>query len=107
VPMIFRAGFLVVRGENFILAVVLPDHIEHVRQAVVVIVADVWAEQCLRHRMRRVVFVKNGDEAGKDLFRLLLLRRVVDFVARAVKNDARMIPVAAPRCQPRQFSTSR
>src|SRR5205807_1133157 len=88
-------GLLLVRREDFVLAVVLSDNVEHVREAVVVVVADVGTEKRLRDGARRIVLVEHGDERGEDALGEVGLRRVVNLVAGAVDDYARMVAVAA------------
>src|SRR4051794_33261304 len=54
--------FLFIRGKNFVLAIVLSDYVQDVSQPVIVIVADVGAEQPLRYGPRWIVFVKGRNE---------------------------------------------
>ena len=90
----FAAGFVLVRGEQFIEAIIRADHVEQVGQPVVIVVADVGPKKGLRDGPGGIVRVKNGDEAGQDGFRFFGLRGVVNLIARAPQHDAGMIPVA-------------
>ena len=83
------------RGEQFVVAIVRADDIQHVGQAVIVIVAHVRTEQRLRDGPRRVVFVADLERGRAELSWPARLGRVVNFVADAVEDDARMVAVAA------------
>ena len=85
--------FLFMRGQDFILAVVLSHHVQQISQAVVVVVADVWTKQSLGNRTRRIVLVKRLYQRRKNLIRQLGLWRIVDFIAGAVNDHARMIAI--------------
>ena len=97
--LVFRADdfarwILLVRGQDFVLPIILADDVEHVCQSVIVVVAGVRAEQRLRHRPGRVGFVGNCHQSPENALCQFRLRRVVNFVAHAVKDDAGMIAVA-------------
>ena len=85
---------LVMRGKNFVFTIILTDHVEHIREAVIVVVAGIGTEQSLRHGPGRVGGVGHRNEVGKNSPGLVRLRRVMDFVADAVNDDARMIAIA-------------
>ena len=84
-----------VGGQNLVFTVVLPHHVEHIGQSIVVIVAHVGAEEGLRHRARGVVFVEDLKQPGQNAMRQFGVGRVVNLVASAPENDAGMVAVAA------------
>ena len=90
----FARGILLMRSKDFVLAIILSDDVEHVRESVIVVVAGVRAEQRLRHRPGWIGFMGDLHETLENALRQFGLRRVVDFVADAVKNDAWVIAVA-------------
>jgi hypothetical protein len=84
-----------VGSQDLVDAIVLAYDVEHVGQAVVVIVADVGAEEGLRDGTRRVVFVEDGEEPGENAVRQFGVGRVVNFIAGGPQNDTGMVAVAA------------
>ena len=74
-------------GQQLLVAVVRSDDIQKVGQTVVVIMAYIRPEEPLRHGPRRIVFVKNFNQAGKNFFRQLFPDGVPDFIPRAVQDD--------------------
>ena len=62
----FARGLLLVGGEQLVVTIIGADDVEQVGQAVVVIVADVGAEEGLSHGARGIAFMENMDEAGED-----------------------------------------
>ena len=89
------SGLVALRCEQFIVAIIGANDIEHIGKSVGVIAAHVGPEQRLRHRPRGIVRVTDLDQAFQNRFGEIGLGRVVDFIADAVENDARMISVAA------------
>ena len=83
----FARGFCLMSGEQFVVAVIRADDVQHVGQAVVVVMADVRPEQGLGHRPGGIVFVADLDQAFEDALGEFRFRRVVDFVAGAVENE--------------------
>ena len=65
----FARGLFIMGREQFGVAIIGADDIEQVRQAVVVIVAGVGAEQRLGDGARRVVGMENPHQAGEDFQR--------------------------------------
>ena len=86
-----------VRGQNLLLAIVLPDDVQQVGQAVVVVVAGVRTEQRLGHRPRRIVGMEGLTSVRQDGNGDLRMRRVVNFVAGRPEDDAGVIAVAHHR----------
>ena len=91
----FSGWFGVVRREKFVFTIVLADDIEQIGEAVIVIVAGIGTEESLSDRAGRIVLVEDFDQAGKNLLGVLGFRRIADFVAGTVKNDAGMVAVAS------------
>src|SRR5206468_711534 len=83
--------------EQFAVAVVRTDDIEHVREAVVVIVTHVRPKERLGDGPRWIILVTDFNEALQDSLREFRFRRVVDFIANTPENDARMIAVTTNR----------
>ena len=69
------------------------EMVEPVGQAVGVITADVRPEQRLRHRPGRIGCMSGFHQPLENALRQLRLRRVVDFVAHAVEDDAGVIAI--------------
>src|SRR5947209_18676369 len=84
---------LLMRGQNLILAIILTNYVENVRESIVIIMTDVRPKERLRDRAHRIAFVKSSNQRGKDLLRQLSLRRVMNFVAGAVDDHARVIAI--------------
>ena len=82
------------RFEQFLIAIICPNHIQQVRQTVRVIPTNIGPEQCLRHRACGIVLVADFDEPLQNSLRQFLLGRVLDLVAHTPENYARMIPIA-------------
>src|SRR5260370_30556561 len=83
------------RCQDFVLAIVLADYVENVRESIVVIMTDVRTKKCLRYRTSWIAFMKSGHQRGKDLLRQFSLWRVVYFIARTVDDHTRMVAIAA------------
>ena len=62
----FARRLLRVRGEDFVLAIILSDHVEQIREAVVVVMAHVGPEQRLGRRPSGIVLVNDFDEAFEN-----------------------------------------
>src|SRR5881628_2946746 len=90
----FACGFVGVRFEYLLLAIVLTDYVEEVGEAIVVVVRDVGAKESLCDWARGVVGVGRGDELFKDGDCDAAARGVVDFVAYGPENDGGVVSVA-------------
>ncbi len=89
------AGGLVGVGfEDLLLAIVLAYDVEEISEAVVIVVADVGAEESLRYGARRVVGVCGGYELFEDGNCDFGLGCVVNLVADGVEDDAGMVAIA-------------
>ena len=80
--------------QGSLFAIILPDHVQNIGKAVVVIIADIGAKQRLGYGTRRVVFMKDLDQAGEDRLCDIGFGRVVYLISGTVNNYARMISVA-------------
>ena len=89
----FAGGLLRVGGEDFFRAIILADDVEHVGEAVVVIVTDVGAEEGLGYGAGGIDFVEGVDDALQFSLGEIGLGGVVDFVAGAPEDDAGVIAV--------------
>ncbi len=85
---------LAVGGEDLVFAIVLPDDVQQVGEAVVVVVTHVGPEQRLRDGPGRVGIMERGDQTLEDPAGEIGLRRVADFIAGAIENDAGVVAVA-------------
>ncbi len=79
--------------QNFALAIILADHVENIRESIVVIMTDVRPKERLRYWARRIAFVERSNQRSKNLFCQVSLRRVMNFVSGAVDNYARVIAI--------------
>ena len=82
------------RGEQFVVSIVRADDIEHVGEAIVVIVTDVRPEQCLGDRPRGIGFMTDVDQPLEDLLGEFFPGGVANLVADTPENHAGMIAVA-------------
>src|SRR4051794_15679526 len=89
---------LLVSGEDLFFAVILANDIEHIREAIVVVIRafDVGAEESLSNRPCWVVLMERIDKAAQGLFGLFLVGVIVsDLISCAVDDHARMVAIAA------------
>jgi len=85
------------RGQELAVPVVGADHIQQVGQAVVVVMADIGPKQALGHGPCRVVLVADLHQPLENGLGQLGLGRVVNLVAHAPQDHARVVPVTADR----------
>src|SRR5215831_13297604 len=88
-----RPGLM--RGKQLLVAVIGADYIEQVGKSVIIVVADIWPEQRLRHRTSRIELVKDIYEPLQNLPGEVTVGRIADLITGAEQNDARVISVAA------------
>ena len=62
----FARRLLLVRSENFVLAIILPDHVQQIRQPVVVVMAHVRTKERLGRGPRGIVLADDFDEAFEN-----------------------------------------
>ena len=90
----FAAGLVLPRIQQFLVAVVGADDVEHVGEAVFVVAGDVGAEKGLGDRAGRIDLVADVDKAAEDGQGDVGLGCVVDFISHAVEDDAGVVAVA-------------